>query len=138
MGGDHEGGITMYVEDWTRYPNFTRAEFACRHTGECRMQIDFMDKLQKLRVLYGKSMRITSGYRHPSHPVEARKGSTTGEHTQGAAADIAVEGADAIRLLRLALEIGFSRIGVQQKGTGRFIHLGIGGRGLASPTIWSY
>jgi hypothetical protein len=36
---------------------------------------------------------------------------------------VAVEGADAHRLLSLALQLGFKGIGVQQKGQGRFLHL---------------
>ena len=126
------------VTDWSRYPNFKEAEFRCRHTGLCEMQIAFMDKLQAIRTEYGKPMTIGSGYRHPSHPVEARKGTTTGEHTQGTCCDVAVEGADAVRLLQIALKHGITRIGVQQKGSGRFLHLGIGGCGLANPAIWSY
>jgi hypothetical protein len=39
-----------------------------------------------------------------------------------------------VRFLRLALELGFTGIGVQQKGTGRFIHLDL----RAVPAIWSY
>ena len=126
------------VTDWSRYPNFGESEFRCRHTGLCEMQTAFMDKLQAIRTEYGKPMTISSGYRHPSHPVEARKGTTTGEHTQGTCCDVAVEGADAVRLLQIALKHGITRIGVQQKGSGRFLHLGIGGRGLVNPAIWSY
>lgn len=124
--------------DWSRYPNFTADEFKCRHTGKNEMKQEFMDALQRLRVAYGKSMRITSGFRDPSHPVERSKGQP-GEHTTGMACDVAVDGADAYRLIQLAMAHGFTRIGVQQKGTGRFIHLGMskGGR-FPSPTVWSY
>lgn len=129
---------THLVTDWSAYPNFSRIEFACRHTGGCRMRRDFMDVLQAIRAEFGRPLRITSGYRHPTHPVEARKGHTTGEHTQGACADIGIEGADAVRLLAIALRLGITRVGAQQRGSGRFLHLGIGGPGLASPAIWSY
>ncbi len=96
-----------------------------------------MQELMELRLRYGKPMRITSGYRDKAHPVEANK-ATTGEHTMGVCCDIAVEGVDAIRLLKLALELGFSRVGIQQKGNGRFLHIGLGGPGLPNPAIWSY
>lgn len=127
------------VRDWSAYPNFSRAEFACKHTGACHMRRDFMAALQRIRKDFGP-MRITSGYRHPTHPVEARKGHTTGEHTQGAACDVAVSGADALRLIQIATTRGITRVGVQQKGpqNTRFIHLGMGGQGLASPALWSY
>lgn len=130
---------TALVRDWSAYPNFSRAEFACKHTGACHMRRDLMAALQRIRNDFGP-MRITSGYRHPTHPVEARKGHTTGEHTQGAACDVAVSGADALQLIQIATARGITRIGVQQKGpqNTRFIHLGMGGQGLASPAIWSY
>ncbi len=125
------------VTDWSRYPNFAEHEFRCRHTGRCAMRTEFMDRLQEVRRLYGKPMIVSSGYRDPSHPVEARK-HRPGEHSLGMAADIAVAGADALHLLQVALDCGFVRVGIQQKDPGRFLHLGLGGPGLPSPMIWSY
>jgi uncharacterized protein YcbK (DUF882 family) len=124
--------------NWQDYPNFTEAEFRCRHTGKCEMHPEFMARLQRLRLAYGKPMKITSGYRDRSHPVEARK-VATGAHAMGRAADVAVIGADAIRLLVLAAEMGFTGLGVQQKGEGRFIHVDdVPGTVLSRPAIWSY
>lgn len=121
--------------NWSDYPNFTPDELACKHTGRCEMSPSFMRRLQHLRGVYGKPMRITSGFRDPSHPAEASK-ATPGEHATGHAADVAVQGADALRLVQLALGVGFTRIGVQQKGAGRFIHLGDSPD--FPPGIWSY
>lgn len=121
--------------NWADYPNFTKSEFDCKHTNKNVMQPEFMEKLQALRVKYDKPMRITSGYRHWTHPVEARKGHTTGEHTRGTCADIACNvGRERYEIVRLALELGFPRIGIAKT----FIHLGIGGAGLPTPTIWDY
>ena len=121
--------------NWADYPYFTKAEFDCKHTGKNEMQPEFMAKLQLLREKYGKPMIITSGYRHWTHPVEARKGHTTGEHTRGTCCDIAcTSGADRYQIVRLALQLSFPRIGIAKN----FIHLGIGGAGLPSPTIWDY
>jgi zinc D-Ala-D-Ala carboxypeptidase len=39
--------------------------------------------------------------------------------------------------LRLAFKLGFTGIGVQQKGSGRFIHLDTM-EGGTRPTVWSY
>lgn len=129
----------MKVTDWSKYPNFSKSEFDCRHTGLNEMQVEFMDVLQAIRTEYGKPMRITSGYRHPTHPVEARKGHTAGEHTMGLCCDVGVSGKDAVKLLEIALRHGITRIGVQQKGSVRFLHLGIAKDGvLPSPMIWSY
>ena len=125
--------------DWDAYPNFSEAEFRCKHTGKCEMDPEFMARLQRLRNAYGKPMSITSGYRDRTHPIEARKGSG-GAHTYGRACDVAVQGADAVRLVELALLYGFTGIGVQQKGGGRFIHLDdlTLHDNFPRPTIWSY
>ena len=121
--------------DWSKYPNFNESEFRCRHTGQCHMQPAFMARLQALRTEYGRPMQVTSGYRHWTHPVEARKGHTTGEHTKGACADIAcADGRTRFELVRLALKHGFTRIGIAKT----FVHLGIGGPGLPEPVIWEY
>lgn len=122
--------------DWGKYPNFKAEEFNCRHCGKNEMQPEFMGKLQHLRGIYGKFMTISSGYRCPQHPIEAKK-DTPGPHSTGLACDVAVQGADAHKVLKLALELGFTGIGVQQKGTGRFIHLDTVVSG-ARPTVWSY
>jgi zinc D-Ala-D-Ala carboxypeptidase len=123
---------------WDDYPNFTESEFRCRHTGKCEMRPDFMVRLQRLRLAYGKPMKITSGFRDRTHPVEARKAST-GAHALGRACDVSVTGADAIRLMVLAVEMGFTGIGVQQKGEGRFIHLDdVPSNQLPRPALWSY
>lgn len=121
--------------DWGLYPNFSKREFDCKHTGRNAMRADFMERLQQLRTRYGKPMVISSGYRDATHPVEARK-RTPGTHAHGIACDVAVMGADAHEIVRLAMEMGFTGIGVSQKSTGaRFIHLDTSAERKA---IWSY
>lgn len=122
--------------DWSRYPNFRESEFVCRHCGRVEMDPDFMHRLQGLRNRFNKPMTITSGYRCPEHPIEAAKASP-GAHTTGKAADVAVQGAEAHRLLAISLELNFTGIGVQQKGDKRFLHLDTINEG-ARPTVWSY
>jgi zinc D-Ala-D-Ala carboxypeptidase len=122
--------------NWAEYENFSEAEFKCSHCGKVNMQPEFMKKLQMLRTAFAKPMRITSGYRCPEHPVEIKK-TVSGAHTSGCAADIAVQGTEAHELLRLAFHFRFSGIGVQQRGSGRFIHLDT----LVTPprpNVWSY
>ena len=121
--------------NWALYPNFSEAEFRCRHTQKCEMKPDFMRVLQAIRNEYGKPMTITSGYRHWTHPVEARKGHTTGEHTRGTCVDIAcADGRTRFELVQIALKHGITRIGIAKT----FVHLGIGGAGLPAPVIWEY
>jgi len=79
--------------------------------------------LNAIRKEYGKPMVVSSGYRCPDHPIEAKK-SKPGEHTTGTCVDIACHGFDAAALTKLALENGATRVGWNQKGASRFIHLG--------------
>lgn len=120
---------------WGDYPNFSKAEFDCKHTGRNEMKHEFLAVLQAIRVDFGRPMSITSGYRDPSHPVEARKGHSNGEHTRGACADVAcTDGRQRFDLVSLALRHGVTRIGIAKT----FIHLGIGGPGLPVRVIWDY
>lgn len=123
--------------NWNKYPNFSEEEFTCSHTGLCNMDERFMDILQEIRTEYGKPMTVTSGYRHKTHPIELRK-SKPGSHSRGTCADIVVRGEDAFNLLRIALDNGIKRIGIQQSGENRFLHLGIEEKETLSPWIWSY
>lgn len=101
------------------------------------MKPEFMDLLQELRTRYGKPMIVTSGYRHPTHPIEARK-SQPGSHASGLAVDIGCQGQDAYQIVKLALDLGFTGVGVSQKAGGaRFVHLDL----LPDPprpNMWSY
>ena len=125
--------------DWNTSTYFSQYEFKCSHTGKCDMNPEFIDKLNDLRMAFGKPMTITSGFRDATHPIEAKK-NTPGAHTTGQAADIAVSREDAFHLLSLALSKGFTGIGIQQKGSGRFIHLDTlkNSPERPRPTIWSY
>lgn len=126
--------------NWDNYPNFSKAEFDCKHTGQNKMRPEFLETLQMIRETFGRKMIVSSGYRHPTHPVEARK-DKPGEHTYGVAADIRIHGQDALDLIIIAYGYGIRRIGVQQGGyvNGRFIHLGAGDKNLGFPPgMWSY
>ena len=59
-----------------------------------------------------------------------------GPHTQARAADILVSGERAMRLFEKARQIGFSGIGLSQKGdrAHRFVHIDTLGR----KALWSY
>jgi zinc D-Ala-D-Ala carboxypeptidase len=121
--------------DWSQYPNFSEAEMACKHTGKTGIDPRTMALLQKLRRAYGKPMTITSGYRDPTHPIEARKASP-GAHATGQAVDVGVgPGEDVFELVRLAMASGFNGIGISQRaGQPRFVHLDT----LPRKAIWSY
>lgn len=126
--------------NWNNYsPYFSEQEFACKHTGKCEMNKEFMDKLLELRKSFNKPMKISSGYRDGTHPVEINK-TVKGAHTTGNACDILVNGANALKIIEIAISVGFTGIGVNQKGNSRFIHLDDLPNSIAfpRPTIWSY
>ena len=92
--------------------------------------------LDDLREEYGYPIKLTSTYRSPDHPIEARK-SKPGEHAYGAAVDIACVGGEAtFKLVKAAMEVGFTRIGISRKNN--FVHVGVGYSGAPETTIWTY
>ena len=111
-------------------------EFRCQHCGSEGIKSSFTEKLDAIREECGFPFLISSGYRCPEHPIEAKK-EKPGAHSTGHAADIAVTGEQAIRVLEIAIKHGIKRIGVNQKGGGRFIHLDTD-PDRPSPAIWSY
>lgn len=127
------------IADWKSYPNFNKREFDCKATGANDMHPKFMERLQSLRAAFGAPLVITSGYRDPRHPEEAKK-AQPGAHAAGRACDIAIRGRDAYVLIGLAIELGFTGIGIAQKGTSRYLHLDDmpGSAGQPRPTVWSY
>ena len=46
--------------DWNTSTYFSQHEFKCSHTGQCDMNPEFIDKLNDLRLAFGKPMKITS------------------------------------------------------------------------------
>ena len=92
--------------------------------------------LDDLREAYGHPIKLTSTYRSPDHPIEAKK-AKPGEHAYGAAVDIACVGGEAtFKLVKAAIETGFTRIGISRKNN--FVHVGIGYPGAPAITIWTY
>lgn len=101
-----------------------------------KMDPKLLSMLDELREEYGKVIVLTSHYRSPEHPIEAKK-SNPGEHTYGAAVDIAcVGGENTFNLVKSAIKVGFRRIGISRKNN--FVHVGIGYPGAPNTTIWTY
>lgn len=53
--------------DWTRYPNFSERELACKGTGMFNMSERFLGELQNLRTRFGRPMEPTSACRSKEH-----------------------------------------------------------------------
>lgn len=70
--------------------NFNTKEFECS-CQKCEDQFiseELISKLQKVRDLYGKSIKVNSGYRCPEHN-QAIGGKVGSSHVSGLAVDIA-------------------------------------------------
>jgi zinc D-Ala-D-Ala carboxypeptidase len=119
---------------------FSIGEFSCRCCGENKMDDKFLLELDELRHRFRKPLAISSGYRCPIHNARVSSTGATGPHTTGHAADIAISRGDALALLRLALTMRFTGIGINQKGGARFLHLDDlpNSAGCPRPIIWSY
>ena len=120
--------------------HFSRHELHCHcGCGQCQMDAAFMARLEQLRRAFGKPMRLSSAYRCPDYNARISHTGKTGPHTTGRAVDVLVSGEDAYRLVQLALEHGFTGIGISQKGPHekRFIHLD-DLDGTTRPWVWSY
>lgn len=120
------------------WPHFSFEKMSC--DGECRMDPDFMDLLEKIRSEYGKPLVETSGYRTPKHNASVSHTGDKGPHTTGRAIDIAIGGENAFLLASIAISCGITGLGISQKGPSRFIHLDnlTKDDGFPRPMIWSY
>jgi zinc D-Ala-D-Ala carboxypeptidase len=121
-------------------PYFTNAEITCRCGCGMLPKPDFMEKVTRLRMKCAFPFPVTSAARCPEYNEKVSKTGRTGPHTTGRAIDIGVSHEKAFMLMQRALEMGFTGLGVSQKGEGRFIHLDdlMGEDGNARPRVWSY
>ena len=107
-------------------PNFSRAEMSCRcGCGLDHMDEKFMKMLQQLLNELGP-LPVTLGVRCDRHNHESG-GYPKSAHLQSKGADIKIFGLRALQLVEEVRRIGFSGIGISQKGdkSSRFIHLDI-------------
>jgi uncharacterized protein YcbK (DUF882 family) len=110
---------------------FDLKEFDCQETGTNEMNPFFLEKLDYLRHKCGFPFKITSGYRDPSHSIEARK-TRPGTHTRGIAADIQINsGSEGYVIVREAMKMGLGGIGIAKN----FIHVDM--RDTVQ-VIWTY
>lgn len=106
--------------------HFTPEEMHCRGSGALLVNIEFMGKLEAIRVAYGKPIQVVSGYRAPRYnAAQSRKKSLTGAHTHGRAVDIFVKDRerDVPLLLELAKKHGMTRVGLQLTARRFRLHL---------------
>lgn len=116
---------------------FTLKELSCPCCGENKFNHGTLAKFNHMRVHLGFPMHMTSGYRCPAYN---EKRGFTQTHATGQAGDIACTHKQAAQINKFYHLFGFTGIGINQRGDGRFIHLDdldeIAGR--PRPHIWSY
>ncbi len=115
---------------------FALSEFNCQETNQNEMKPEFLERLDELRERCGFPFVITSGYRSPNHTIERDK-ERPGTHAQGIAADIrTIGGREKYEVVKQALSLGFSGIGV----AGTFVHVDdrCAHDSSAIPVIWTY
>ena len=125
-----------------RWKYFSEDELRCQGTGQINMNETFMERLIELREKLNKPMVISSGYRSEAHNI-AIGGSKNSAHLKRCAVDVVCYGHLAYEIVKLAMELEFSGIGVKQNGVHakRFIHIDTMPRhSITSPRpwIWSY
>ena len=137
-------GEYLVAKDWRdvhvgqfkkRWPNFHPSEFASDDFS-LRLNVGFMDKLQRIRTRAGFPFWVTSGYRTKAHNRRVG-GSKNSQHPKGRAGDIALRRlSDGPKLERLAIQEGMTGIG---RYPGKlFIHLDnrVLRRGRNRPAFW--
>ena len=130
------------IPDFWRWRFFSEKELRAVSTGGIRIVPAFLDRLDKLREAFGAPLTPTSFYRDPQHNARVSTTGDSGPHTTGRAIDLRIMGRDVYRLVPLAINLGFTGIGLSQKGDhrSRFIHLDDlpDGPSCPRPWIWTY
>lgn len=131
------------VEDpdlWSN-PYFKQEELECRCGCRRLPEPQLVLHLIAMRRAAGFPFVITSGFRCCTHNMRVAQTGPDGPHTTGLAADIAVQGGQAVKVLKLALEEGATGLGIDQKNAGRFLHIDFIPEDhptIPRPMIWSY
>ncbi|MGG5825949.1 YcbK family protein [Aeromonas salmonicida] len=116
--------------------SFTAKELRCKcklcnQNKPHQVTPDALGRLQQLRDRVNRPLAITSAYRCPMHPEEAKKASP-GQHAKGTAFDIAVaDGSQRMQIVKAAIELGFNGIGIAKT----FVHVDCRS---GIPVIWTY
>lgn len=121
--------------------NFTDEEFNCNCGCGALPSRQFQDKVQYLRTLWGKPLKVSSARRCPVYNQQVSSTGPDGPHTKDAI-DFEMSGEDVWHFVRLAMNNGFTGIGVHQRGPHdkRFVHLDDlpDEPGQPRPRVWSY
>ena len=97
------------------------------------MNEEFLYMLDAARKIYGKPMRVNSGYRSEAHNKKVG-GVSSSSHLKGLAADISCKNSnERFEMLQAFIKAGFKRIGVANS----FIHID-NDKDKSQNVIWTY
>lgn len=114
---------------------FTEAEVACKcGCGTTIIQPDLVTKLDELRETLGRPVAVNSWTRCLKNNAAQEQSVEKSAHTTGYAVDIsATTGAEKFHIMRVALALGFKRVGVGKT----FVHLDIDPE-KPQGVVWTY
>lgn len=116
-------------------PDFSRSEFRCKcGCGADHIDLELVQKLQRLRSFMRGPIRVNSGVRCPAYNISVG-GKPDSAHLTGEAADIACAASPTrFRMLRIVMVWAlFNRIGVGKD----FLHLDVSKK-LPQEVTWLY
>ena len=85
-------GLARLVREPEDAPLGTGGKLNFVHAGQDKINPQFASILSETSKVMGRDFTINSGYRSPSHRVEAAKAGGPGEHSTGTASDISMKG----------------------------------------------
>lgn len=105
-------------------PHFKVREFACRDGSDpVFVAPRLVEVLEAVRVHFGATVTVTSGYRTVSYNATVENSSKTSQHCNGLAADIKVAGVSPAAVADYAEQLLGSHGGVGRYGT--FTHIDV-------------
>lgn len=122
-------------------PHFSAAELTCKCGCGMLPQEDFVQKVEGLRVAFGRALSVSSAARCAKYNLTVSNTGLEGPHTTGRAIDLLVDRKNTFELLELVFSLGgFTGVGIKQHGGGRFVHLDDlpNSPEHPRPTVWSY
>jgi zinc D-Ala-D-Ala carboxypeptidase len=113
--------------------HFTIEEMMCPCCKVLGVRPEFLIFIEKVRVKYGKAMKITSAFRCEKHN-EKVGGSKTSAHMSGLACDVSMTDSQArLEFIKAAIACGVKGLGLHKS----FIHVDIMARPTGDPA-WFY
>lgn len=87
--------------------NFSLKELSCPHCGVCKVRPSSANRLQRMRDILDRPVRVSSGYRCPEHNSKVG-GVVKSRHIEGIAFDVRCMPHERYEMIKAAMEVGFT------------------------------